>query len=1121
LSGFDDYLALVRRLGTGGINRSENDLSSNLMNAIESLGLYGVLDTGSGTNRSKRPDIALYVDRDDADLGGAADVVVESKKPIEVAQFPTLLDALIDNDLWQDKFVPYVGAHAERISYFILTTFERFLIVPIDTTLRSRIQDHSAYNDATARRAALENALPFDLRSRSGDALFTRWCQQHLPAEFLAPPPLSVISDILMIDSSEALETFATSLADIVVGPEGRATPNGALIAKVHVQADRLEDLGAEVQRALVVYTMAATGGMTVDATQDYLRTHWADELSEFVSASVHSLIGRLFAIKAIEDSFCIDTQPPLIPRDDWIFHTTRFDSVELDLLPQAFFAEMAGLAAVDNLAVQDLAATGRFYDWLATKLDPTAFRRLIALFFKHNFTSLNEDLLGRFFELYAQRVDRRRRKQLGQYYTPLPIVRHMWRLAMQIARDRGVDNDLYVLDPGVGSGTFLIEGANQLHAAGIPRFWERLNGFDISPQAICIAQTNVYLAVLAHLDRDEAEAVGSLRLYPTDALDPRNGARLRSIMPLLADESTRAFLRTRIDLSETVKQRSHFPLIIGNPPYRNNSNHTLAQIAERFPMLLRSSRANARARTRNIRDDYAWFFAAADHYVTECGMIAFVVSDSFCYATSYRFFREDLLRRYHVNHLIILGASIFRDVGPRTQFVIIVLERRELDLPRADETASFPVTDLRPLAVNAADTLGTPNDPRLVALDLGNLPDPVGYQPTRQRSFVFFPATDVVACVNVFPNVLHGDSPRRVFIKKWPGLITAFDELFKGQSRAEVSGKIERFFAAVRLNATAREAALDELARTIRATSTLSRSRLSLMASHASDGRLEFDANKVRRAVTGSAPNEVAWYPNEQLTAWVYYEPLLRIPRNVHEGRNPGYGTMSQWRDAQSHTVDPKFVFTTGTNPEYGLKALVVPGDWIVKLHGGESQQFHYTGLVNPLVQASLAGPNNLGDDARTFCDALVASGCASGDLLFYLAGIYNSQTSDDYLRGGGANVLRIPLAPVLIENGRAGRVITLSRQLRNLHWLLAEGTAGMEAALAEGLATRQQLQNLGFQEQAGSGGRFRQRPTWHGTGPTSSLIESEILSLRPQLDEAVTELYLHVGDNQTVVCG
>src|SRR5260370_21969155 len=123
----------------------------------------------------------------------------------------------------------------------------------------------------------------------------------------------------------------------------------------------------------------------------------------------------------------------------------------------------------------------------------------------------------------------------------------------------------------------------------------------------------------------------------------------------------------------------------------------------------------------------------------------------------------------------------------------------------------------------------------------------------------------------------------------------------------------------------------------------------------------------------------------------WMYYEPRVRMPRNVHEGRDPGYGTMSQWRDAESHTIDPKFVFTTGTNPDYGLKALIVPGDWMVKLHGGESQQFHYTGLNNPMAQPSLSGPHNLGHDALPFFTALTKAGFSADDSLFYLAGLSN----------------------------------------------------------------------------------------------------------------------------------
>jgi methylase of polypeptide subunit release factors len=679
----------------------------------------------------------------------------------------------------------------------------------------------------------------------------------------------------------------------------------------------------------------------------------------------------------------------------------------------------------------------------------------------------------------------------------------------MDVANERDVVEDLLVLDPGVGSGTFLIEGANRLDAAGIERFWERLTGFDISPQAIGIAQTNLYLAVLARLDRVEAEEVGTLQLYPTDALDPRNGARLKSIMPLLADESTKAFIQHRIELSETVKQQSHFSLVIGNPPYRNNSNQTLAQVAERFPMLLRSSRDNARARKRNIRDDYAWFFAAADHYIADRGMIAFVVSDSFCYASSYRFFREDLLRRYRVRQLVNLGVSVFRDVGPRTQFVIVVLERRGEDLQRADDAEPIPYIDLRPLASGSAE-FGTAADPRLMALDAGQLPNPVDHLPTRERGFVFFPALDVVASVERFPNVLHGDSARRVFLKKWPGLITAFDQLFRANTAEDLEAKLRGFFNAVRLeDEQERERALDRLAAVIGATSEKNRGRLSLMARQAADAGLAFTPSKIRRVVTGSVPNEVAWYPDERLRSWIYYEPQLRVPRNVHEGRDPGYGTMSQWRDEESHTIGPKLVFTTSTNPEYGLKALVVPADWMVKSHGGESQQFHYTGLENPLRPPNLSGPNNLGDDAQVFIAALTSSGREPEDFLFYVAGIYNSQVAEDFLAGGGGNVMHIPLELGIVTSGMAGTIIDTARELRDLHWLSVETQEGIDADLAETLLGREKLIVLGMVEQSGSGGRFRQRRTWRFGPNSDALIEERISVLRPQLDDAVDMMF------------
>lgn len=1107
MPALEEYLELVERLGSGGINRSENDLSSNLKNALSSFGLFGVVDTGGGNNRVKRPDITLYTDVYSADISAASEVVIEAKKPFELSAYANLTEAVVADELFTGKFVPYVRAHAERIQIFVLTTFERFLICPISSEIRTSIAN-DPLDDASATKALIErDSTEFDLGTKDGRDEFVAWVQQLTP-DALAPPVLSSITDIHRIRDSRSLEGFASRLADVVVGPQGRATPNGAVISTVRQQADSLDDLDPSVRRGLVIYTMAANGGMSIEAAQGYLQEHLQSELEEFVSASVHSLIGRLFAIKAIEDGFCVDTDPPLIPVSAWVFHSIQFDGTASSDLPRQFFGSLGGLATADNLAVRDIAATGQFYDWISTQVGPVAFRRLIELFFSHNFSELNGDLLGRFFEIYAQRIDRRKRKQLGQYYTPMPIVRHMWRLAMNIVRERGVAGQVMALDPGVGSGTFLIEGASRLHEAGVPRFWERLTGFDISAQSIVIAQVNLYLAVLAHLDRQQAEAVGTLPLYPTDTLDPRNGAKLRGILPILTDERTRAFIQQRIALSETVKQQSHFTLIIGNPPYRNNSNQTLAQIAERFPMLLRSSRDNARARERNIRDDYAWFFAAADHYVSEKGMIAFVVSDSFCYASSYRFFREDLIRRYYIRQLVNLGVSLFRDVGPRTQFVIIVLEKRDNELGRADDVEPFEYCDLRPLAAEWNGELGHDDDPRLVALDQGNLPAAQNFLPTRARSFALFPADDVVARVNRVSTMLFSKNPDRVFVRKWPGVITAFDELFRANTREDLAEKIRSFFSAAQLTGIARESALDQLAAGIRATSEKNRGRLGIMANQATDAGLQFDEARLRKVVTGSVPNDVSWYPNERLTSWIYYEPRLAVPRNQNEGRDPGWGTMSQWRDAATHEISPKLIFTTSTNPASGLKAMVLDNEWMVKLHGGESQQFNYTGLHNPVSQPTLT-PNNLGPRAAMFLEALRRRGRSDDDFLFYLAGIYNSQLAEDYLSGGGSETMRIPLDLDRSDWEVVERIIDTSRMLTNLTRLATEASNPVDAELAEQLVSREMLAELGFEENAGSGGRFRQRRTWVASASTPSQLDETSLRFRDGLDGDVNALF------------
>jgi hypothetical protein len=208
-----------------------------------------------------------------------------------------------------------------------------------------------------------------------------------------------------------------------------------------------------------------------------------------------------------------------------------------------------------------------------------------------------------------------------------------------------------------------------------------------------------------------------------------------------------------------------------------------------------------ARAQERNPRDDYAWFFAAADHYVTGSGIIAFIVSDSFAQHLSYRYFRQDLLRRYHIRHLIRLGPHIFQDVGPRISFAIIILEKRGTVLGSADDSEAHPYADIRPLIADTPPSdLATEADPRFnvmrgVADGSASIPDIAKHKPLADRNYSFYPGAPVIERVKNHSLPIFQKEADRLFVEKWPGLITAFDELLKARTAEELSTRLKDLY--------------------------------------------------------------------------------------------------------------------------------------------------------------------------------------------------------------------------------------------------------------------------------------------------------------------------------------
>jgi hypothetical protein len=553
----------------------------------------------------------------------------------------------------------------------------------------------------------------------------------------------------------------------------------------------------------------------------------------------------------------------------------------------------------------------------------------------------------------------------------------------------------------------------------------------------------------------------------------------------------------------------------------RNNSNRTLTQVSEIFPRLLVTSKANARVQERNPRDDYAWFLAAADFYVGDRGLIAFILSDSFCHLSSYRHFRRDLLRHYHVRHLVRLGGQIFQDVGPRIAFAIVVLEKRSVPLTDKEVIDEIPYTDIRAIAEKTPiEALGSDTDPRFqllrdVADGSRSFPAAAKHTPAANSGFSFYPPGETLIRAKSGTCPLFEKKKDRIFVDKWPGIITAFDSLLKSDDGGVLSARMSSFFALAERRTLTGTKLIAELVKWSKESGIADKEqeRLNSLLILVRGAKIGFDRSKIRLALDGAAPNSTRWYPARTNRVFLYFEPSFRFRRNVHEGKFEGWGDMQQWRDPSSHTITPKLIYTTGVKPKYGLKAFVVHDDWLVKVHGGTSQQYHYTGLIDPQKALRTDGlPNNLTDAGHQIVRALVSEGLPAEAALFYIATIYNSEFAAEYIEQGGAPTefgIKLPTSQKQIS--LAAKLARKGAMLRNLHWV-TEAVRDMDhldKKFVEGLFRKPERKALGLVEKSIGGGRFKKSTVFEPGTDLVDRAERQISILQDRVEAMVAELY------------
>lgn len=234
-----------------------------------------------------------------------------------------------------------------------------------------------------------------------------------------------------------------------------------------------------------------------------------------FVIYTYYAFIIKLIASEIV----CVSLKLPFDSPSKYLMKETNLKK-SLKLIEEGhFFRETLG---IDNYI------EGGFFSWYLDCWNEdieSNIRKVLSKINEYNPRSLidhnhnSRDILR---NLYQDVVPKRIRHDLGEYYTPRWLVQ----LAIE---ESGYNGNLAhkVLDPGCGSGTFLVEFINQIKnrerekidkSKILSGIINNVIGFDVNPVAVLTARTN-YLLAISDLVIHEKRDLITIPVYLADSI--------------------------------------------------------------------------------------------------------------------------------------------------------------------------------------------------------------------------------------------------------------------------------------------------------------------------------------------------------------------------------------------------------------------------------------------------------------------------------------------------------------------------------------------------------------------------------------------------------------------------
>lgn len=276
--------------------------------------------------------------------------------------------------------------------------------------------------------------------------------------------------------------------------------------------------------------------------------------------------------------------------------------------------------------------------------------RQLAQQLGSYDWASLTDDVLGSIFE---KLIPRNEQLLLGQFYTPRPVADLL--VAFTIDGERPL-----VLDPGCGSGTFLMSAYSYLaHTARLSHkdLLSIIWGFDISPFAAELAVINLFR-------QDMTEYENFPRIVPGNFFDRNPGQTVDFPAPRATSGTKKVPVPIPI-----------FDCIVGNPPYLRSQNQDDLDPAYRKQLF--QSAANASISATPKTDLFAFFIYHATRFMSPGSRLGFVTPASWLTADYASSLQETLLGEVRISAIVSSSAeSFFPQVDVNA--VLLVAQRVE-----------------------------------------------------------------------------------------------------------------------------------------------------------------------------------------------------------------------------------------------------------------------------------------------------------------------------------------------------------------------------------------------------------------------------------------------------------